>query len=83
MPLLINMLHERDLGNHRLALTTLNSAIHNKMVILLPRLDQLLPMVIDDTQVKAELIREVQMGPFKHKVDDGLELRKVSLSHIP
>lgn len=77
MPLLANMLNEKDLGNHRLALTTLNSAMHNKMSILLPHLSELLPAVFGDTQIKSELIREVQMGPFKHKVDDGLELRKV------
>ncbi|KAJ5194650.1 uncharacterized protein N7498_008088 [Penicillium cinerascens] len=76
VPLLTNMLADRDLGNHRLALTTLNSAIHNKMNLLLPHLDELLPAVFGDTQIKPELIREVQMGPFKHKVDDGLDLRK-------
>ncbi|KAI9930505.1 hypothetical protein ASPWEDRAFT_171133 [Aspergillus wentii DTO 134E9] len=76
VPLLVNMLSDRDLGNHRLALTTLNSAIHNKMDIILPHLGELLPAVLGDTQIKPELIREVQMGPFKHKVDDGLELRK-------
>lgn len=79
VPLLVNMLGERDLGNHRLALTTLNSAIHNKLALILPHLGELLPAVIGDTQIKPELIREVQMGPFKHKVDDGLELRKVSI----
>lgn len=78
VPLLVNMLSDRDLGNHRLALTTLNSTIHNKMNIIMPHLSELLPAVIGDTQIKPELIREVQMGPFKHKVDDGLELRKVS-----
>jgi len=76
--MLVNMLSDRDLGNHRLALTTLNSAIHNKMEILIPHLSELLPAVIGDTHVKPELIREVQMGPFKHKVDEGLELRKVN-----
>ncbi|KAN0079170.1 Armadillo-type fold [Elaphomyces granulatus] len=76
IPMLVNMLSDRDLGNHRLALTTLNSAIHNKMDIILPHLSELLPAVIGDTHIKPELIREVQMGPFKHKVDDGLELRK-------
>lgn len=81
VPLLINMLGDSDLGNHRLALTTLNSAIHNKMDLLLPHLEELLPAVLGDTKIKPELIREVQMGPFKHKVDDGLDLRKVSISY--
>ncbi|KAJ5239116.1 hypothetical protein N7468_003735 [Penicillium chermesinum] len=76
VPLLISMLADKDLGNHRLALTTLNSAIHNKMDLLIPFLGDLLPAVFGDTHIKPELIREVQMGPFKHKVDDGLELRK-------
>ncbi|KAJ5690746.1 hypothetical protein N7462_005138 [Penicillium macrosclerotiorum] len=76
LPLLTAMLGDKNLANHRLALTTLNSAIHNKMNLLLHSLDELLPSVFGDTQVKPELIREVQMGPFKHKVDDGLDLRK-------
>jgi cullin-associated NEDD8-dissociated protein 1 len=82
VPLLTNMLSDSDLGNHRLALTTLNSAIHNKMNLLLPHLDALLPAVFGDTQIKPEFIREVQMGPFKHKVDDGLDLRKVRSLHV-
>lgn len=28
--------------------------------------------------IQKELIREVEMGPFKHTVDDGLDIRKVS-----
>ena len=29
--------------------------------------------------LQKELIREVEMGPFKHTVDDGLDIRKVRL----
>lgn len=29
--------------------------------------------------LQKELIREVEMGPFKHTVDDGLDIRKVGL----
>lgn len=76
VPMLVQMLNESDLENRRLALTTFNSAMHNKPEIILPALDQLLPLTMKETEVKPELIREVQMGPFKHKVDDGLEIRK-------
>lgn len=76
VPMLIQMLNEPDLENRRLALMTFNSAMHNKPDIILPALDQLLPLAMKETVIKPELIREVQMGPFKHKVDDGLEIRK-------
>jgi len=76
VPMLMQMLNESDLENRRLALTTFNSAMHNKPEIILPALDQLLPLAMKETVLKPELVREVQMGPFKHKVDDGLEIRK-------
>jgi cullin-associated NEDD8-dissociated protein 1 len=69
-------LNEEDLNNRRLALTTFNSAVHNKPDLILPHLDTLLPLALKETVVNTDLIREVSMGPFKHKVDDGLELRK-------
>ena len=75
--MLTTMLHDDDLENRRLAMTTLNSAAHNKPTLIKPQLGQLLPLVMKESRVKPELIREVQMGPFKHKVDDGLEVRKV------
>ena len=79
--MLISMLNDTNTENRRLALTTLNSAIRNKPDFVLPDLSQLLPLVLKDSKIKPELIREVQMGPFKHKVDDGLDVRKVSTEH--
>ena len=75
--MLTTMLNDQNLENRRLALTTLNSATANKSDIVLPQLAQLIPLVMKESRVNSDLIREVQMGPFKHKVDDGLELRKV------
>jgi cullin-associated NEDD8-dissociated protein 1 len=72
------MLGDPELENRRLALTTLNSAAHNKPDLIIPNLGQLLPLVMKESIIKPELVREVMMGPFKHKVDDGLEVRKVS-----
>lgn len=78
LPILEAMLKDENLDNHRLGLTTANSAIHNQPHLVLPALNQILPTITKDTHIRAELVREVQMGPFKHKIDDGVELRKVS-----
>ena len=75
--MLTTMLNETELDNRRLALTTLSSAVHNKPTLIMPHLEKLLPLVIRETFVQENLIRDVQMGPFRHKVDDGLEVRKV------
>jgi cullin-associated NEDD8-dissociated protein 1 len=79
IPMLTKMLRDPDLENRRSALTTFNSAMHNKPELVTRHLDELLPLTMRETEIKHELIREVQMGPFKHKVDDGLDLRKVSI----
>ena len=75
--MLITMLNDSNLENRRLALVTLNSATGSKPNLILPQLPQLLPYVFKATIIDTKLIREVQMGPFRHKVDDGLENRKV------
>jgi len=77
--MLTTMLRDTELENRRLALTTLNSAAHNKPGLIIPNLGMLLPLVMIESVINPELIREVMMGPFKHKVDDGLEVRKVSI----
>ncbi|KAL7934146.1 armadillo-type protein [Trichoderma chlorosporum] len=74
--MLLVMLQDSDMEIRRLAMTTLNSAAHNKPDLILPHLGELLPFVLSESVIKKELIREVMLGPFKHKVDDGLEVRK-------
>ncbi|WPH02231.1 Hypothetical protein R9X50_00508700 [Acrodontium crateriforme] len=76
IPMLATMLADTDLDNQRLSLSTLNSALHNKPGLVLPHLSELLPFAMQASAPRPDLIREVQMGPFKHKVDDGLEIRK-------
>lgn len=78
MKMLTTMLDDPNLENRRLALSTLNSATQNKSQIILPHLAQVVPLVMKESKINPNLVREVQMGPFKHKIDDGLELRKVS-----
>ncbi|KAI8099719.1 armadillo-type protein [Halteromyces radiatus] len=72
------LLEDSDINVRRLALLTVNSALHRKAYLVRDVLPSLLPLLYQETIVKEELIHTVEMGPFKHKVDDGLELRKAA-----
>ncbi|KAG6015340.1 hypothetical protein E4U54_003684 [Claviceps lovelessii] len=74
--MLLTMLQDSDTEIRRLAMTTLNSAAHNKPDLILPHLGELMPFVLTESVVKPELVKEVMLGPFRHTVDDGLEVRK-------
>ncbi|KAK3359209.1 armadillo-type protein [Lasiosphaeria hispida] len=76
--MLQTMLEDPEMEIRRHAMSTLNSASHNKPELILGHLNQLIPFVMKETVVKQELVREVQMGPFKHIIDDGLEVRKAA-----
>ncbi|KAI8375217.1 armadillo-type protein [Blakeslea trispora] len=72
------LLQDTDLNVRRLALLTINSAAHRKPHLIRDILPELIPLLYAETVVKEELIHTVEMGPFKHKVDDGLEIRKAA-----
>ncbi|CAO3590165.1 unnamed protein product [Absidia cylindrospora] len=75
---LLTLLTDSDINVRRLALLTINSALHRKTYLIRDILPSLLPALYQETIVKEELIHTVEMGPFKHKVDDGLEIRKAA-----
>ena len=62
----------------RLALSALNSAARLKPHLIRDKLQIILPNLYKETVINSELIRTVQMGPWTHKVDDGLEARKTA-----
>lgn len=62
----------------RLALSALNSATRTKPHLIRDHLPHLLPSLYKETVINPDLIRTVQMGPWTHKVDDGLEARKTA-----
>ncbi|XP_051483107.1 cullin-associated NEDD8-dissociated protein 1-like isoform X2 [Apus apus] len=74
----LKTLQDPDLNVRRVALALFNSAAHNKPSLIRDLLTAVLPSLYDETKVRRELIREVEMGPFKHTVDDGLDVRKAA-----
>jgi len=62
----------------QLALSVLNAAARTKPHLLRDHLHTLLPVLYRETIIRPELVRTVQMGPWQHKVDHGLEARKTA-----
>lgn len=86
----LRALSDAELAVRRGALLALNSAAHNKPAAVWKLLPELLPMLYAETVKRPELVHQVDLGPFKHTVDDGLELRKAAfecmdtlLAHCP
>jgi len=78
MPQFLELLKDKDLNVRRNTLLTLNYAAHNKPLLIREVLPNYLPDIYNESKVKPELIRQVDLGPFKHTVDDGLEIRKAA-----
>jgi len=81
MPLkdqLLRCLADEELQVRKAALHSLNVACLSptSTEIFRTHTDYIFDRIKEDSKQKPELIREVDLGPFKHKVDDGLPLRK-------
>jgi len=72
------LIADPDLNVRRLALSALNSAARTKPYLIRDHLPSILPNLYKETLINPDLIRTVQMGPWTHKVDDGLEARKTA-----
>lgn len=79
MPTFIGLLKEEDLAVKNVALLMLYSAVHNspQLVVGLMK-EQILPQIYELAQLNKE--RKIDLGPFKHTVDDALPIRKAALS---
>ncbi|GER38942.1 cullin-associated NEDD8-dissociated protein 1 [Striga asiatica] len=73
------LIKDHDRHVRRAAVLALSIAAHNKPNLIKGLLPELLPLLYDQTK---ELIRTVDLGPFKHTVDDGLELRKAAFECV-
>lgn len=76
------LIRDHDRHVRRAAVLALSIAAHNKPNLIKGLLPELLPLLYDQTIIKKEMIRTVDLGPFKHTVDDGLELRKAAFECV-
>lgn len=72
----LKMVSDPDVMVAKNAVQATNTIAKSYPVLLVPHLRQLLPMIYARTRKDANLVRVVDLGPFKHEEDFGLDLRK-------
>lgn len=74
----LDLLTDREIPVRKAVMLSLNYVAHHKPKIIRDLLSKYLPALYGETKIKLELIKEVDLGPFKHKVDAGIELRQAA-----
>ncbi|KAG7784385.1 hypothetical protein KL910_004485 [Ogataea haglerorum] len=66
-----------DLELKQLGVSNLIFALHKKPLVALPLVSKIMPRVLEtELEQKKEYVEVVRIGPFKHKLDNGLNYRK-------
>jgi cullin-associated NEDD8-dissociated protein 1 len=73
-----DLLKDKEPSVRHAALLTFNYLSSHRPTIVRPVLAQYLPVLYGETLQKPELITIVKLGPFDHKVDNGLILRQAA-----
>ena len=76
------MIADPDINIRKAVITSLTTIAYN-----LPRLfkdanAKFYDCIKENLKIVTSLIKEVELGPFKHKVDDGLPLRTAAYSFV-
>ncbi|ODQ83150.1 hypothetical protein BABINDRAFT_159598 [Babjeviella inositovora NRRL Y-12698] len=74
----VDSLQLENIAIKRAVLDTLVSTAHSSFDMVMATLDYALPLIYKELDPRPEYIRSIQMGPFKVKIDDGLEIRKLA-----
>jgi len=70
----VMLLQDDNLSVLEMALKLVAAALHHHPKLCDGLWDSILPMVYECS--KRKIVREIDLGPFKHKIDDALVLRK-------
>ncbi|CDR38348.1 CYFA0S02e00606g1_1 [Cyberlindnera fabianii] len=71
-----NKIASDDLPVKQVAMITLITALNNQFTNLTPYLPRILPNIYNELATRKEFQETIQIGPFKHKIDKALEVRK-------
>jgi cullin-associated NEDD8-dissociated protein 1 len=67
---------DEDVSVRRNAMQSINAVARSQPALLVPHLSALLPAVYAATVKDPDLVRQVDLGPFKFEEDFGMDLRK-------
>ncbi|KAJ2685862.1 hypothetical protein H4R19_006764 [Coemansia spiralis] len=82
LPAILSSISDPNLEVRRLALLALFTVIQGKPELAGGVMAAAGPALFQQTAVDESLVRMVSMGPFKKRVDDGLEARKVAFQCV-
>jgi len=74
----LELITDKEIEVRKAVLISLNYIAHHKAKIVSKVLPKYLPHLYGETKIRPELIVEIVLGPFKHKQDNGLELRQAA-----
>ncbi len=73
-----NKISDENLKIKQISVITLITVLNNQFNLLIPYLPTVLPIVYEELAMRKQYQETIQIGPFKHKVDKALEVRKNS-----
>lgn len=79
LPDIIQLTGDAEHQIRQYTLESLISIAHHLPDLLRHEAETLFKVILGEVEVKKELIKEVDLGPFKHKIDEGRPIRKAAL----
>ncbi|KAJ1967463.1 hypothetical protein IWQ62_001844 [Dispira parvispora] len=83
LPDMLQLIDDPVLKVRHTALLTLDTLLRNHAYLFpADRLVNVLPLLYQATRIREDLVRTVQLGPFQHRIDEGLDARKCAYDNL-